>query len=207
MVTYKRNQVEDAFGGLSGDGLGRPSTELLTRTKRLLDTDRALGLRSRSDEPELQRYAFFSSASPGKGAEVEFSNYEAFALLIGLQMLNHKWPQKYVVETLRRLRPTLQKQHRKILNQDPVKLFDERQIGLSARAGDLASVTTTPVFLLIWSDQGTSPCAEVFDDPGAAYARILEKAGRSSTWIELTRLAHVLSDQLSKSLPRNRGRS
>ena len=210
-MSYKRNQLEDAILRLNDSESGKARTDLLTRMKRLLDMDRALDVRSKADDPELANYAFFSSGAPGKGGEVQFSEYEGFALMIGLQMLNHKWPQKFVVGALRRFRAQLEQQHRKILRLDPTKLFDADQIRLSARPGTPVLATASPVFLLIWSDQRTSadpaPCAAIFDDPQAAFQRMLEKPGRSSTWLELTKPAHLLSEQLSRSLPRKRGRS
>jgi hypothetical protein len=212
MTEYKRNQLEDAIARLSGDLAAQPSSELLTRIKRLLNTDRALAVLPKSPRSERANYAFFSGRSPGKGTEVPFSDYEAFAVLIGLQMLNHNWPQKFVVETLRRLRPKLEKPHREILRRGPAQLRDEDQSGLGARPGDLAlAAVPSPVFLLIWSDQRTAenpaPSAEIFFDDRAAFTRTLERAGRSSTWIELTRPAHLLSEQLSRTAPRKRGRS
>jgi len=139
MITYKRNQLEDPIARLSGEPPVKPSTELLTRIKRLLDTNRALEVRPRSQWPELANHAFFSGSSPGKGTEVRFSGYEAFALALGLQMLGHKWPQKFVVETLRRLRPELEKHHEKIRALDPRKLFDEDQ--LRGNAGQRRSIS------------------------------------------------------------------
>ncbi len=64
---YKRNQLEEAIARLGGDPSAEPSTELLTRIKRLLDTDRALELSPSSDRAEAAGYAFFSGRSPGKG--------------------------------------------------------------------------------------------------------------------------------------------
>src|SRR5258705_6763779 len=116
MENYKRNQIEEAISRLFGEKSAKPSSGLQTRIKRLLDLDRSLPLNTRSVRNELANYAFYSSDSPGKGTEVFFSNYEAFALMLGLQMLNHNWPQKFVVDTLRRLRHELQKQHKKILS-------------------------------------------------------------------------------------------
>jgi hypothetical protein len=211
MILYKRNQIEDAIARLSGYSSISAAQELATRIKRLLDTDRALEFQPRSEKPELANYAFFSGGPPGKGSEVHFSGYEVFALLIGLQMLNHEWPQKFVVESLRRLRPGLERQHRKILRLDPTKLFDPDQVRLQAKPGSPVLATTSPIFLLIWSDQrkaeDPAPSAEIFTDPLAAYARGIERPGRSTTWLELTKSAHLLSEQLSKSLPRKRGRS
>ena len=208
MAIYKRNQIEDAIARLGGGPSAKPRTELLTRIKRLLDTDRALEV---LPQPELSKHAFFSGRSPGKGTEVQFSGYEAFALLIGLQLLNHSWPQKFVVELMRRLRPELERVHRKILRLNPADVL-ENQGALRARPGDLPlAMGSSRVFLLIWSDQGTvenpAPSAEIFEDYRAAFKRSLEKPGRSSTWIELTRPAHLLAEQLSKTVPRRRGRS
>lgn len=211
MNSYKRNQVEDAIVAQLGAEDTKSRADVVMRVKRLLDTDRALGERPKSDKPELASYAFFSGDAPGKGGDIQFSEYESFVLLIGLQMLNHKWPQKFVVESLRGIRPKLERQHRKIMRLDRTKVFDPDQIRLQAKPGNPVLATTSPVFLLIWSDQrmaeDPAPMMEIFEDYSAAFARGLEKAGRSTTWLELTRSAHALSEQLSKSLPRKRGRS
>lgn len=211
MILYKRNQVEDAIVARLGADDAKSRASAKTRLKRLLDTDRAEGVRPNSDRPEFANYGFFSGDAPGKGGEIQFSEYESFALLTGLQMLMHKWPQKFVVESLRGVRPKLERQHKKIMRLDRTKVFDPDQIRLQARAGDPVFATTSPVFLLIWSDQrmagDPAPTVEIFDDYRAAFARSLEKAGRSTTWLELTHSAHALSEQLSKSLPRRRGRS
>jgi hypothetical protein len=209
MLQFKRNQIEEAISRLSGEKSAKPSSELQTRIKRLLDLDRSLPRNSRSKRPELANYAFYSSESPGKGAEVSFSSYEAFAIMIGLQMLNHNWPQKFAVEMLRRLRRELEEQHKKILRLDPAELFDEERIRLDAQPGSRAVNTASPIFLLIWSDQRSAndpaPSAGVYNNHDA-FAVTKAKAGRSSTWLELTRPAHSLSAQLSASLPRKRGR-
>jgi hypothetical protein len=212
MKNFKRNQIEEAISRVFGEKSAKPSSELQTRIKRLLDLDRSLPRNSRSKRPELVNYAFYSSESPGKGAEVSFSDYEAFALMIGLQMLNHNWPQMFAVETLRRYRRELEGRHRNVLSLDPEKLFDEKQIRASARAGTLAVSSTSPTFFLIWSDDRyrdsgpVAPSARIFDDQNTALKFTLEKAGRSTTWLELTSPAHALSAQLSKTLPRKRGR-
>ncbi len=210
MKQYKRNQIEEAISHLFGEKSAKPSSGLLTRIKRLLDLDRSLPRNSRSKRPELANYAFYSSDSPGKGAEVSFSEYEAFAVLIGLQMLNHNWPQKFAVKTLRRHRHDLECRHRNILSLDIEELFDEEQIRVHAQPGSLAVNTASSMFLLIWSDQrlaeDPAPSAGVFNQQ-EAFAVTTAKEGRSSTWLELTRPARSLADQLSSSLPRKRGRS
>ena len=213
-MNYKRNQIEEAISRIFGEQSVDPSSGLRTRVKRLLDLDRSLPRSSRSNRPELANYAFFSNDFPGKGAEVSFSDYEAFALMIGLQMLTHNWPQKFAVETLRRYRRDLEGRHKKLLRLNPNKLFDEKQIRASAQAGSLAVSSTSPMFFLIWSDDRHSkdpaavvPFARIFDDERTALKFTLEKAGRSTTWLELAKPAHALSSELSRSLPRKRGRS
>jgi hypothetical protein len=214
MGEFKRNQIEEAISRVFGEKSANPSSGLRTRVKRLLDLDRSLPRSSRSKRPELANYAFYSSDSPGKGAEVLFSSYEAFAIMIGLQMLNHNWPQMFAVETLRRYRQELERRHKKLLSLDPIKLFDEKQIRASAQPGTLAVGSRSPVLFLIWSDDryakdpaSVAPSARIFDDKDTALEFTLEKAGRSTTWLELTNPAHALSSELSKTLPRKRGRS
>src|SRR6266404_398541 len=171
MEKYKRNQFEEAISRLFGEKSAKPSSELQTRIKRLLDLDRSLPRNSRSKRPELANYAFYSSEAPGKGVEVFFSEYEAFAIMIGLQMLNHNWPQKFAVETLRRFRRELEGQHKKILRLDREELFDEEQIRLHAQPGSLAVNTASSMILLIWSDQrlanDPAPSAGVFNQQDA----------------------------------------
>src|SRR4051812_18486262 len=101
MEPYKRNQVEEAISRTVGEKSTKPSSELRTRLKRLLDLDRTLK-RVRSEGSGSANYAFYNKDAPGKGGEVLFSSYDAFALLTGLRMLNHGWPQNFVVTTLRR---------------------------------------------------------------------------------------------------------
>src|SRR5262245_27891753 len=114
-MVYKRNQIEEAISLMFEERSAEPSSTLRTRIKRLLDADRALGRNSRAKDPLLASYAFYGDDSPGRGADVLFSDYEAFALLLGMQMLNHNWPQSFAVETLRRHRPRLESTHQDIL--------------------------------------------------------------------------------------------
>src|SRR5258706_11865115 len=104
MGPYKRNQVEEAISRTLDDRSSMPRQELRTRLKRLLDTDRALTSNARETNLEVTNYAFYSSDSPGKGAEVSFSGYEAFALQTGLRVLGHGWPQSFAVNALRHIR-------------------------------------------------------------------------------------------------------
>jgi hypothetical protein len=214
MLEYKRNQVEEAISRTFGEQSARPSSELRTRLKRLLETDRSLGRNSRSADPERANYAFYSSDSPGRGVEVWFSDYEAFALMTGLRLLQHGWPQSFPVAVLRRLRPELEREHARILKQDPKTLFDQKQIRENARPGDLYIDNTDPVFLTIVSGQdhpkegptGNLPCA-VCRGREQMFKFVKEQSARSWSFNELVTPAHALLSQLSKVQPRKRGRS
>ena len=213
-MRYKRNQVEEALSRAFGEPSARPSSELRTRVKRLLDTDRGLGRNPRSADPERANYAFYSSDSPGRGVEVWFSDYEAFALMTGLRLLQHGWPQSFPVAVLRRLRPELEREHARILKQDPKVLFDQKRIRENARPGDFYVDNTDPVFLTIVSRQdhpkegptGTLPCA-VCHGREQMFKFVKEQSARSWSSNELVTPAHALLSQLSKVQPRKRGRS
>ena len=102
MLTFKRNQVEEAISRAIDPTREKPSTDLLNRLKRLLDSDRSLGRRAKSMDPEKATYAFFSQDAAGSGIEVRFQEYEAFALLTGWRFLEHGFPQQKAVLALRR---------------------------------------------------------------------------------------------------------
>jgi hypothetical protein len=214
MLEYKRNQVEEAISRTFGEQSARPSSELRTRLKRLLEMDRSLGRNSRSADPERANYAFYSSDSPGRGVEVWFSDYEAFALMTGLRLLQHRWPQSFPVAVLRRLRPELEREHARILKQDPKILFDHKRIWENARPGDLYVDNTDPVFLTIVSGRdhpkegptGALPCA-VCHGKEQMFKFMKEQSARSYSLNELVTPAHALLSQLSKVQPRRRGRS
>ena len=73
----------------------------------------------RSKDAEEANFAFFSEEAPGTGADISFSEYEAFALLNGLRIMEHGWPQGFAVSIMRRVRRDLEREHARILRQDP----------------------------------------------------------------------------------------
>jgi hypothetical protein len=162
-------------------------------------------------DPEVANYAFYSTDSPGKGIEVWFSDYESFALLTGLRLLQHGWPQSFAVAILRRVRPELEPQHARILKQDSTGRFDEKLIRQKARPGDLYVDNTDPMFLTIVS--GQDPAGSE-GQPNGAICRGMEEvfkftnkeSARSWTLHELVTPAHALWSQLSKAQPRKRSR-
>jgi hypothetical protein len=216
MPEYKRNQVEEAISGVLEPRSREPTTELRTRLKRLLETDRALGRAPRSADPERAYYAFYSTDAPGSGVEVWFSDYEAFGLLNGLRLMDHGWPQGFAVSVMRRVRPEFEKQHARILKQDAKLLFDEQEIRRNVKEGDWAFDNADPVFLTIVSKSGLSPteqqeplaCA-VCQGLREAMRFVQETSGGASGWtmFEVVGIAHRLADTLSRTEPSRRGRS
>ena len=214
---YKRNQIELAISGLLEPEAGKPSSGLRTRIKRLLDTDRALGRSPRAQDPEKTNFAFYRGAAPGSGFEVWFSPYEAFALLLGLQLMGHNWPQRFVVSVLRRVRPEMEKEHNRILDLDPNELFDAKALERARRAGSPALDSRHPAFLVIVSHHGLSADRE--DRPYACsvqpniasaskWVRETTKGvGGGSTMFELTVAAHSLARALESTRPQSRGRT
>lgn len=214
MSGYKRNQVEEAISGVLDPRSPKPTTEVRTRLKRLLETDRALGWSPRSSDPERANYAFYSSDAPGSGVEIRFSGYEAFALLTGLRLMANGWPQSFAVSVMRRVRAKLEQEHARILGMDTKALFDQEKIRQSAKPGDMAFDVTDPVLLTIISKWGARPDQEI--EPSAcAIARgpseamkFWKQAGGTgaATMFELAALAHRLGITLARTPPVRRGR-
>lgn len=208
---YKRNQVEEAIAHVLEPESAKPSSEIRTRLKRLLDTDRGLGCNKRSADPENANFAFYSTDAPGRGVENWFSDYEAFALLTGLGLMRHGLPQGFVVAVLRRVRPELEKHHVRILKQDPAIPFDDQRIRQQARPGDLAFDNTDPVFLVVTSrnreDRSDSNTAGICRGQGQLMRFITAQgAGNAWTVFELGNSVHALASALTKIRPRKRGR-
>jgi hypothetical protein len=213
---FKRNQVELAIARLLEPNLGAPSSGLKTRVKRLLDTDRALERNPRSNAPAKAHFAFFRDAAPGTGVDVWFTGYEAFALLLGLQLMQHNWPQRVAVSILRQVRPDLEKEHDRILRIDRKTLFDPKKIKRTQLPGSPAFDTSSPSFLVIVSHhqlpaaQETEPYAcSVQPDLSSASQWVLDTTkgkGGGSTMFELTVLAHDMAQALDQTTPESRGR-
>jgi hypothetical protein len=214
-MLFKRNQIEEAISRMLEPGSLEPTSELRTRLKRLLETDRGLGRDPSSAESKNAHYAFYSAEAPGRGAEVWFSEYEAFALLNGLLLMKHGWPQSFAVAVLRRVRCELEEQHKRILAQDPKVLFDQEAIRRNARAGDAVFDNTDPVLLTIITKSGATSHEQ--DEPYAcAICRGMGEAANfgaasggsvnARTTFDVVGMAHRLSQALSRTKPRRRGR-
>ena len=149
-MQFKRNQVEAAISRVVGSGSAKPGSELRTRLKRLLETDRGLG-RERVGRSGARESRLYGVDAPGRGVEIWFSGYEAFALLTGFRLMQHGWPQGFAVAVLRDVRPELEGHHERIVKQDPATLFDQQRIIREAKPGDIVVSNTDPVFLAITS--------------------------------------------------------
>src|SRR4051812_16374572 len=139
-MSFKRNQIEEAIAGVFDLASKKRVSELRMQIKRLLAVDRVLGRKPRSNDAEQANYAFFSEEPPGTGADILFSEYEAFALLTALRMLENGWPQGYALSLLRRGRAELQPVHGRLLREPPEQVLAEPRIPPDARSGDLVPI-------------------------------------------------------------------
>jgi hypothetical protein len=213
IMSYKRNQIEEAIARVSVLNYEKSPLELRTRIKRLLELDRSRGRKLWSKDPEQANFAFFSDDAPGTGVDISFSEYDAFSLLNALRLMGHSWPQGFAVAIMRRVRPALESEHARILTQDPAKLFDQQAIRAGARSGDIYVDNTDPVFLVLAS-KAQRAADEPQPAPLAAVCRGLPKvrqfsremAAWSVTTLEVVTLAHRVQQELTKTAPRRRGR-
>jgi hypothetical protein len=211
----KRNQVEEAISCVVAPTAEIPPADLLNRLKRLLDTDRNLGRNANSPYPEKATYAFYSGDASGSGVEVWFQEYEAFALLIGLRLLEHGFPQQKSVLALRSARPQLEQEHARIMKLDPKATFDQKALRRAAQPGQLAVGNLAPVFLVIYSGTearnkiaGAKPVKSISVCRGEAEMMRAIKANLGlSTIFEIVGTVHLLHRHLSTTKPSRRGRS
>jgi hypothetical protein len=213
---YKRNQVDEAIAAVLRRDRNGASQHARTRIKRLLDLDRVLGPEVESGGPARRVFAFYGEEAPGKGVEVWFSDYEAFALLIALRVLDHGWPQGAVVRMMREVRRKLEREHRRILDQDPAALFDQTAVLSRARAGMPAVSNTDPTFLAIvtrasskrTARSGSPHAVDVCRGQEELVSFIIKRAppGMATTSLELVGSAHALAHYLARTEPRSRGR-
>jgi hypothetical protein len=212
-MSYKRNQIEEAITRIIAPHCAKLPSELRTRIKRLLELDRSMGRKVRSNVAEEAHFAFFTERGPGTGAVVSFSEYEASALLNALRIMEHHWPQSFAVSIMRRVRPDLEREHARILRQSPEELFDQEAIRANAGAGDIAVSNTDPVFITIASqvhrapDYGQSPPFSAVCRGVAKVSEFSRNVDASSvTLLEVVTLVHRLHHELQKTEPRRRGR-
>jgi hypothetical protein len=215
MALFKRNQIEEAISHVVEPKAKSPSAGLRNRLKRLFDTDRGLGRNARSPDHEKATYAFFSRGATGSGVEVQFQEYEGFALVIGLKFLEHGFPQRKSVLALRSLRPALEEEHARILRLDPNTLFDEEAIRRAAQPGQLAVSTTDPVFLVVSSGAEAKGSAKKGKSielltvcrGEVEMMRAVKANSGLSTIFGIVGITHLLHHHLSTTEPSRRGRA
>ena len=211
-MLFKRNQVEAAISRVFEPRSAKPSSALRTRMKRLLETDRGLARNKRSGGTPRANFAFYTDDAPGRGVENWFSGYEAFALLTGLRLMEHGWPQGFAVDVLRYVRRELERRHDWILQHDPATLFDQQQILQNAKPGDLIVDNTDPVFLVIISQdprqQSRSVKAAVCRGQAEMIRFIRSETVVGQAWstFEIVNSVHALFRELTKTKPSRRGR-
>jgi hypothetical protein len=212
-MSFKRNQIEEAIARIFAPNCQEPPSELRTRIKRLLELDRSLDRELRSKDAERSNFGFLSEEPPGTGADISFSEYDAFALLNGLMIMQHGWPQSDAVSIMRRVRPDLETEHTRILRQDPDRLFDREAIRRRARPGDIAFDNVDPVLIALVSGAQRAP-DQAGAPPLAAVCHGMKKVNRFSrsvgassiTLLEVVTLAHKLHQELLNTGPKRRGR-
>jgi hypothetical protein len=207
---FKRNQVEEAIINVWGPEPKKHEARLRNQIKRLLDTDRSLGRSKQSTDPERANFAFYSTPMRGKGHDNWFSNYEAFALLTGLRLMQHGRPQGFTVKSLRQVRPKLEKEYSRIAGQDPAVLFRKQRIQ-QAKPGTVDVENSDPVFLGIISsryERKSAPETVISRGQESLIARLMAHgSGFALTALEIASSVHVLGTALATINSRSRGRS
>jgi len=222
-ATFKRDQVEQAIAIASGM---KPQFEpkrfdaLRIELKRLLDRDRKQEQETPRGHPV--RRAFHSEGPPGRGIDVLYSGYEAFALLIALRLMRGGLTQARAVDFLRDLRPLLAGSHFEILQKSPKQLHpdgDDDKRSQSVCDGFLVEDAEKMIYLVALAGEK----AEVFDLPSPAdkpvsgnicrtvQALLQRMVGASHDGlalivVELVNAAHQLAHYLNRIEPRPRGR-
>jgi hypothetical protein len=133
---------------------GEPRQDLHMKLKRLLDIDRKKGPDAAQAWPEFRRFAFIKGGLPGKGFAISYSPYDAFALLLGLHLLNSHIPQLTVIRLLRLLRPQLEREHARILRLFPETSEPKHGLEHKIKEGLLVKDPRHMVFLALATGPG-----------------------------------------------------
>jgi hypothetical protein len=115
---------------------------------------------------------------------------------------------------MRRLRPGLEREHARILRQDPAKLFNLEPSRAKAKPGDLVADNSDPVFVTVVSQvyrppqessSSIPPCAVCRGFPEAMrFSHQMGGAGTTTTMFEIATPAHKLHQQLALETARQR---
>ena len=196
-MLYKRNQLEDAISSLVEPTARQPSAGLRTRTKRLFETDRAFGRSSRASDSALLQYAFFSEDPPGRGVEIQFSPYEAFALLIAIHLVAHGWALNVVVAIMRQARKELENHHARILKSPSYCKAD-----FESRTPLLVVITSSDID---GAEEAFACSVREGYRKAMQWTWELQGPGHGVSMFELASHAQNLANALARSEPRHRG--
>ncbi|MCO5091724.1 hypothetical protein [Bosea sp. (in: a-proteobacteria)] len=120
---YKRNQINEVLvKAIRSTYSSQPDEVILTRIKRLLDSDRKSRLPSSGDT--RSSFAFHDDDAAGSGRDVTFSAYSVLALFLALRLMNCGLPQGRAVSALRRFRESLEQEHRRMSEVDIASLLN-----------------------------------------------------------------------------------
>lgn len=220
---YKRDQVERAIAivsGISPQHGPKRFGALKVELKRLLERDRKQALETPRGKPESQ--AFHDGPPPGRGFDVMYTGYEAFALLIALRLMRGGLTQGTAVNFMLEVRPRLESFHSDTLAKALEELCPEVKEGtrlsrlidgflvrdpkmmvyLVARAGDDAEVYDLP----------SPPDAPVSGNVCHGEKDLLDRMREAShkkyavIVVELVNAAHQLAHHLKRIPARSRGR-
>jgi hypothetical protein len=155
---FTRGQIEwaiaQATARTQGPG-GEPRHDLKMKLKRLLDLDRKKGIDAAKPWSEFHRFAFLERGLPGKGFAISYTRYDAFALLLGLHLLDSNVPQMAAIRLLRRIRPELERAHERILRLMPKRLAEgKHSLEHKIKEGLLVEDPRQMVFLVLPSGVG-----------------------------------------------------
>jgi hypothetical protein len=155
---FTRGQIEWAIAQVTGRTVrpgGEPTHDLKMKLKRLLDIDRKKGINAAQAWPEFRRFAFLEGGLPGKGFAISYTPCDAFALLLGLRLLDSNVPQMAVIRVLRLIRPGLEREHDRILRLSPHRLAQNKHaLERRIKEGLLVEDPRKMVFLVLPTGPG-----------------------------------------------------
>ena len=214
---YKRSQVEQAIVAIERVG-GLPVTAIRANIKRLLDGDRKPPAKRLDWQQE--EFAFYDSKGPGQGAEIAYTPYHAFALLIGVRLLAGGIPQSRILLLLRRLRTELESAFQILTRQD-LRLVrpdvrSEASLAHLVEDGFLLQDAPSMTFLIVQAGPAAKPIPQPDDGFAAgnvcSFSELAQRlvffshAKQTAVVVELANAVHQLMVTLPRMTVRKRGR-
>lgn len=218
--TYKRNQVNQALWqtathlkGAEGD----PPKAFLTRVKRLLEIDR----QNPTDEGI---YAFSDEKPGGKGVDMQFTAFNTFCLMLGLNLLDIGFKQSEIVFLLQHIQNDLRPEYDWVQSHPPKlqSLAGKHPTVPSYQRGTGKPAADFNIFILIKKVEMFEIYPLLKDKLPIRQPVIAEpiicrgvEALRDTVWqnkidnhllLEISRVAHLIPAMLADAPARARGR-